>query len=135
MKKSFTLLEVVVAIAILALSLAGLLQLLISAQNRMARTHEKWNETHMLMQAAEYYLLQKGEEPETPPQDVFPYKGYSTMCLFRDAENLPESYTSLVGQLPLRACEIQLLRTRDGKTVDSVIVDRIQYDTSATNAN
>ncbi|MPN38771.1 hypothetical protein SDC9_186296 [bioreactor metagenome] len=122
-----------VALGILALSLAGLLQLTISGQERLARTHQKWRETHMLMQAAEYYLLQKGEEPEAPPLDVFPYKEYVTECTFRDAENLPESYTGISGQLPLRACEIRLLRGSGNQIVNSVIVDRFNYEADATN--
>lgn len=131
MKKfHFTLIEVAVALGILALSLAGLLQMLISSQQRLARVEEKWRETHMLMQAAEYYLLQKGEEPETPPLSVFPYKEYSTLCTFRDAENLPEGYSDIVGQLPLRACQVDLIRSKDQKAVDSVTVDRFNYEAS-----
>ncbi len=133
-RRTFTLIEVVVALGILAIALAGMLQLLIASQERLARTHEKWRQTHMLMQAAEYYLLQTGENPEAPPLDVFPYKDYLTTCTFRDAENLPESYTGLTSQLPLRACEISLVRGRDGKTMDLIIVDRFHYEASLSNA-
>jgi len=128
LKKPFTLIEVAVALGILALSLAGLLQMLISSQQRLARGEERWRQTHMLMQAAEYYLLQKGEDPDAPPPEVFPYKEYSTACTFRDAENLPETYNNLNGQLPLRACTIELVRGADGQTVDSVTVDRFNYE-------
>ena len=72
----------------LALALAGLLQLLTASQGRLARTMEKWRETHMLIQAAEYCLLQKGEDPGSVPVDFFPYDGYTANCTFRDAENL-----------------------------------------------
>ena len=72
---AFTLIEVVVALGILALALAGLLQLLTASQGRLARTMEKWRETHMLIQAAEYCLLQKGEDPGSVPVDFFPYDG------------------------------------------------------------
>jgi hypothetical protein len=109
-----------------------LLQLLISSQQRLARVEERWRQTHMLIQAAEYYLLQKGTDPEAPPLDVFPYKEYSSTCTFRDAENLPETYNNLNGQLPLQACTIELVRGRDGKTVDSVTVDRFNYEADTT---
>lgn len=131
-KYGFTLIEVAVALGILALSLTGLLQILISSQQRMARVEEKWRETHMLMQAAEYYLLQPGEDPETPPLSVFPYKEHSARCTFRDAENLPEGYSDIVGQLPLRACQIDLIRDRDQKTVETVTVDRFNYEASTS---
>ena len=112
------------------LALAGLLQLLTASQGRLARTMEKWRETHMLIQAAEYCLLQKGEDPGSVPVDFFPYDGYTANCTFRDAENLPETYTNIVGQIPLKACEIELVRQRDGKTVDSIIVDKFSYEST-----
>ena len=53
MKKVFTLVEVVVALAILGLSLSGLLTLAMNAQLKVARSVEKWDSTHKLIQAAE----------------------------------------------------------------------------------
>ena len=50
----FTLIEVVVALGILALSIAGLLSLLTSSQNRIGKSMEEWKNMHMLAQAAEY---------------------------------------------------------------------------------
>ena len=66
----FTLIEVVVALGILALSMAGLLQLLTASQERVGRAAEEWQHTHMLMQAAEYVLLQEGQDDE--PAGLFP---------------------------------------------------------------
>ena len=43
---------------------------------------------------------------------------------------LPETYTNIVGQIPLKACEIELVRQRDGKTVDSIIVDKFSYEST-----
>ena len=54
-KIHFTLLEVVVSLAILGLSITGLLTLLTSSQRRLADTREKWMRMHMLTQAAEYF--------------------------------------------------------------------------------
>ena len=59
MKKQFTLIEIVVALGILAISLGGLLQLAISSQLKISRAREKWEEMHMLTQAAEYLLLSR----------------------------------------------------------------------------
>ncbi|WP_294503340.1 type II secretion system protein [uncultured Victivallis sp.] len=126
----FTLIEVVVALGILTLSLAGLLQILAASQNRLARAYEKWRETHILMQAAEYYLLQPGEDPGGIPYTYFPYADYEALCYYRDAENLPEEYVNIPNQLPLRTCVIELVRLRDRKTVETILVDRISYETT-----
>ena len=53
MKRYFTLVEVVVALAILGLSLAGLLSLAMNAQVKVARAVEKWENTHKMIQAVE----------------------------------------------------------------------------------
>ncbi|WP_294481367.1 prepilin-type N-terminal cleavage/methylation domain-containing protein [uncultured Victivallis sp.] len=127
---SFTLIEVVVALGILTLSLAGLLQILTASQSRLARVYEKWRETHILMQAAEYYLLQPGEDPGGVPYTYFPYSDYEALCYYRDAENLPEDYINIPDQLPLRTCVVELIRLRDRKTVGTILVDKISYETT-----
>lgn len=127
---SFTLIEVVVALGILTLSLAGLLQILTASQSRLARVYEKWRETHILMQAAEYYLLQPGEDPGGVPYTYFPYSDYEALCYYRDAENLPEDYINIPDQLPLRTCVVELIRLRDRKTVRTILVDKISYETT-----
>ena len=127
---SFTLIEVVVALGILTMSLAGLLQILTASQSRLARVYEKWRETHILMQAAEYYLLQPGEDPGGVPYTYFPYSDYEALCYYRDAENLPEDYINIPDQLPLRTCVVELIRLRDRKTVGTILVDKISYETT-----
>ena len=127
---SFTLIEVVVALGILTLSLAGLLQILTASQSRLARVYEKWRETHILMQAAEYYLLQPGEDPGGVPYTYFPHSDYEALCYYRDAENLPEDYINIPDQLPLRTCVVELIRLRDRKTVVTILVDKISYETT-----
>ena len=127
---SFTLIEVVVALGILTLSLAGLLQILTASQSRLARVYEKWRETHILMQAAEYYLLQPGEDPGGVPYTYFPYSDYEALCYYRDAENLPEDYINIPDQLPLRTCVVELIRLCDRKTVGTILVDKISYETT-----
>ena len=47
-EKNFTLIEIVVALGILAISIGGLLQLAISSQLKISRATEKWQEMHML---------------------------------------------------------------------------------------
>ena len=122
----FTLIEIVIALGILAISLGGLLQLAISSQLKISRAQEKGQEMHMLTQAAEYLLLHD-EETTGIPADFFPYPGYEINCVYDDAEGLPEDLENLTGQVPLKQCRIELIRTSDHKTVEHVTVDRFSY--------
>ena len=126
----FTLIEVVVSLALLSVSLAGLLQLSISSQLRVARGVERWQRTHMLIQAAEYLLLQEDEEELSIPDDFFPYEGYIINASNEDIEDdsLPEELTGLDGQLPLKTLHIELIRSSDREVVDSVKIDRFSFE-------
>ena len=132
--RSFTLIEVVVALAILSISIAGLLQLLTAAQNRIIKVDDHWMRTHMLIQAAEYYMLMQQEDP-TPITDVFfPYDDYRVDVSFEEIEDLPEEYTNLVTQKQLRAMVLELKQQSDGQTVDQLIIDRIDYENASDSA-
>lgn len=126
-KYSFTLIEVVVALGILAVGLGGMLQLAISAQMRMGNAMEKWNEVHMITQAAEYLMLMNEETTEIP-EEYFDYPGYSLNIYTDDADELPEEFNGIEGQIPLKKLVIELVRERDGKTVETVIIDRLSYE-------
>ena len=126
-RRRFTLIEVVVALAILSISLAGLLQLSITAHTRNADSVGKWESEHMLAQAADYLMLQN-EDGATVPEEFFPYPGYSVEAACDDAENLPEDYDGLDGQLPLKRWNIAVVRNSDGKRIAEVNIDRISYD-------
>ena len=124
----FTLIEVVVALAILTLSLAGLLQLLSQSQLRIANAEDKWRHTHMLIQAAEYLMLAGDDEEPAVPDEFFPYPGDSVECTIEEAEGLPDDYKELDGQLPLKKWEIKLIRHSDGSELAGVIIDRFGYE-------
>ena len=128
----FTLIEVVVALGILALSLAGLLQLLTSSQERVGKSLEHWQNTHMLMQAAEYTLLQQKQDDEISiPQEIFDYPDYTPQISFEEVvDQLPEELEGQQGQLPLVGVKIEIIREKDKKTVTEIIVDRFQFEGS-----
>ena len=126
-KQRFTLIEVVVALGILAVGLGGMIQLAISSQLRMANAVEKWNEVHMITQAAEYIMLMSEENTEIP-EEFFDYPGYSLNIYTDDADDLPEDFNGIEGQIPLKKLVIELVRERDGKTVETVIIDRLSYE-------
>ena len=125
--RRFTLIEVVVALAILSLSLAGLLQMSMTSTRNSGDAMEKWRSEHMLAQAAEYLMLQNEEGVEIP-EEFFPYPGYTPEVVCDDAEGLPEEYSELEGQLPLRRWNIAIIRNSDGKKMAEVNIDRINYD-------
>ena len=127
-RNSFTLIEVVVALAILTLSLAGLLQLLSQSQLRIAHAEEKWMETHMLIQATEYLLLAGDPEEPTVPEEFFPYPKYVVECNVDEAEGLPDDYKEIDGQLPLKKWEIKVFRIGEGAERGTIIVDRFGYE-------
>ena len=128
--KRFTLIEVVISLGILALSLAGLLQLLSSSQKKIADSLDHWNHTHILMQAAEYVLLQKGSDDEIEiPQEIFDYPDYYPIITFNEVDDqLPEDLKDQMGQVPLTGVKIELVRQQDKKTVTEVTVDRFNYE-------
>ena len=128
MNRRFTLIEVVVAIAILALSLTGLLQLLSQSQLRIAHAETQWREMHMLTQGAEYLLMIADTESLKVPDEVFPYPDYLIDCTVEDAEGLPEELDGQTGQLPLKKWTISLIRTSDRKVRQSVTIDRLGYE-------
>ena len=123
----FTLIEVVVSLAILSISLVGFLQLSIGASRRVADAVEKWESEHMLAQAAEYLMLQN-EDSATVPEEFFPYPGYSVEVVCDDAEGLPEEYGDQEEQLPLKRWNIGIVRDSDGKVMAEVNIDRLGYD-------
>lgn len=134
-RKGFTLVEVVVALAILSISIAGFLQLLTAAQNRIIKASDSWTRTHMLMQAAEYYMLMKQEEPPAMTDTFFPYDDYRVEVTYEEIDNLPEEYTGLTNQKQLRAMVLSLRRQNDGQEVDKIIIDRIDYENAAESTN
>ena len=134
-RNSFTLVEVVVALAILSISIAAFLQLITAAQNRIIKASDSWTRTHMLMQAAEYYMLMKQEEPPAMTDTFFPYDDYRVEVTYEEIDNLPEEYTGLTNQKQLRAMVLSLRRQNDGQEVDKIIIDRIDYENAAESTN
>ena len=124
---SFTLIEVVVALGILAVGIGGMLQLAVSSQLRVANAMEKWEQVHVITQAAEYLMLMDEETTEIP-EEYFPYENYTINAYNDDADDLPEEFDGIEGQLPLKKLVIELVRDSDGKVVETVIIERLSYE-------
>ena len=121
----FTLIEVVIALAILSLSLAGMFRLLSSSQLRIANAEEKYREMHMLTQGVEYLMLTGTEEDLSVPDEVFPYTDYLIDCTVEEADGLPEELTGQENQLPLKKWVVHLIRASDRQQRLSVTIDRL----------
>ena len=132
----FTLIEVVVALALLSVALAGLLRLSVNSQLRVAAAREKWERTHRLMQAAEYLLLAYDESDLSVPEDFFPYQDMTIDAANEDLPDgaLPEDLTGLDGQIPLKTLRIDLLRADDREVIDTLRIDRFSYEEEDSSA-
>ncbi len=125
--RHFTLIEVVVSLAILGLSLVSLLALANTSQRRMMLARDRWQNTHMISQAAEYYLLHSDESPPYIGTDFFDYPGFTVNIRYNDAEGLPDELNQIENQQPLRSLFIEIFNSSEAKVVDSITIDRIKY--------
>ena len=130
--KGFTLIEVIIAIGILAISLASLFQIIASSRARIAKADEAWHNMHMLTQAAEYVLLHRADVVDSVDRDFFPYRDYQVNISYEEVsdEQIDDDFASISGQLPLELCTIELvnLKTSGKETVGILEIERIIYD-------
>ena len=129
--KSFTLIEVIVAIGILALSLASLFQIIASSRARIAKADEGWRNMHMLTQAAEYVLLHRWDVDDVD-EEFFPYDDYQVRITYDEVidEQIDEEFMSIEGQLPLELCTIELinLKSTGKEVVGTLEIEKIIYE-------
>ena len=131
--KGFTLIEVIIAIGILAISLASLFQIIASSRARIAKADEAWHNMHMLTQAAEYVLLHRADVVDSVDRDFFPYRDYDVNISYEGEvtdEQIDDEFRSITDQLPLELCVIELinLKTSGKETVGTLEIERIIYD-------
>ena len=132
--KSFTLIEVIIAIGILAISLASLFQIIASSRARIAKAEESWHNMHMLTQAAEYVLLHSANaDVDSVDREFFPYRDYQVNIIYEGEvtdEQIDDDSRSINGQLPLELCVIELvnLKTSGKEVVGTLELERIIYD-------
>ena len=130
--KRFTLIEVIIAIGILAISLASLFQLIASSRARIAKADEEWHNMHMLTQAAEYVLLHRADVVDSVDRDFFPYRDYRVDISYDEVtdEQIDDDFKSITDQLPLDLCTIELisLKSSGKETVGRLEIERIIYD-------
>lgn len=118
---SFTLMEVVVAIAILALSLIAAMSVSSSAKRRIDKAYKKWEAQNMLSQAAEYYLL-TGANTDIP-NDIFPYDNVQASSSVAECVTLPEDIDAYSGQWLLATYHVEI--ASNGKILKDIKIDKI----------
>jgi Tfp pilus assembly protein PilV len=121
-KSNFTLVEVAIAIAILAMGIAAAMGIIGAAKQRMSKAESQWRRQHALAQAAEYLLL---APPDTPlPRTVFDYPEFTVTISNSSPENLPENVPFDLAGWQFSALHINLI-AKDGKLADSIVIDRL----------
>lgn len=86
-KRYFTLMEVMVASTILALSVVASMGIVAGARSSLLRAEKRWGRQHILSQVAETYLL-AGPDARIP-DGVLP-QGFSANCRLYETDDLPE---------------------------------------------
>lgn len=119
----FTLLEVVVAIAILGLGIASALTAISMAKNRVFKAERQWLEQHLLTQAAEYILLARPNA--TMPADIFPNQDYYIKSEYIPAEGLAENMQTEITGWKLITVKITLISRKNQREAASITLDRI----------
>ena len=95
----FTLLEVILAMAVFAVGLGGALSAAAMARMRSANTVRDYAETMQLINAAEYFMLDS--EADSLPEELLTLPGYSVEVEYDEAESLPDDFKSELGNYEL----------------------------------
>ena len=122
MKKRFTLVEVLIALAILSLGILAGTGLLASARERCRKAERQWQHQHALTQAAEFHLL-AGANADMPER-VFPYPELTVAVRQNEARDLPNGISNRIEGWRLATMEIEL-RDADNTLLEKMSVDRI----------
>ncbi|MDD4816590.1 MAG: type II secretion system protein [Victivallaceae bacterium] len=111
--RRFTLLEVVIALTIFAVGIGIAFGVSAAARMRTMKGRQLLEESHMLAQAVEYYLLDY--DAEELPEDVFPYPEYHANVSYSDPdpESLPDRADGELGMWKLRVMRVELFNSKE----------------------
>jgi len=122
-KFSFTFIEVIIAVAIMAFALTAILAISGTSAAKIARAHQKWLIAHRTIQALEYFLL-VGNSSGSLPYFIFPYSDNRVEFSILEPETLPNNTETVYMGWRLARCEVKLLDNY-GKELSSVVVEKI----------
>ena len=123
-KSKFTLVEVAIAIGILALGIAAAMGIIGAAKQRMNKAELQWRHQHALSQAAEYLLLAPPDA--SLPRAIFDYPEFGLTVNYSLPENLPENVSAGLSGWRLSALHINLI-DKNGRLADSIVIDRLLH--------
>lgn len=121
-KAEFTLVEVVVALAVLGLAIISASAMCSQSISRITKAKERWMNQHMISQASEYFLL-AGADSQVP-REIFPYKNTRASCSVANAEGLPAGVDAVSEQWRLATYDISLVGAA-GEKLQSLKIDKI----------
>lgn len=121
-RRHFTLIEVLIALAVLALGVLTGSQLLFAARERSRLARTQWEEQHVLAQAAEYFLLAGIDE--AIPGRFFPFPDYRVEVLNAPPAGLPPGVPERKNGWQLTTLQIEL-RDREGRVLRELAIDRL----------
>ena len=117
----FTLLEVLIAVAILGVSVAMIVSILAGARSRLMRAERDWARQHLMSQAAEWYLL--AGVMTAPPAGLLP-PGFSAQARLERVEELPEEVREPLDGWVLGRYVIGLTG-RSGESLGELPIDKL----------
>ncbi len=117
-RHNFTLMEVMVAAVILALSVVSTMGVLGNARSTLLRAEQRWAREHLLAQVAELYLL--GGVNAGVPDGLLPEGFYST-CELYQAEDVHEDALESINGWILCEYHIQLYDASNVKIAETTV--------------
>lgn len=119
----FTFIEVVIAVAILAVAFTSLLTLSGTASAKIAKARREWSDAHRTIQALEYFLL-AGNNSNGIPSEIFPYSDTYVNFSIVEPQGLTEQVETTFNGWCLAGAKVTL--TDDsGRTISSLVVEKI----------
>jgi len=125
----FSLLEILIAVAILALSLGGAISLFSTSQSDVVRARNRWLDQHALEQATEYFLMANPDNLDIA-DGVLP-DGYRASCsvVLPEGADLEAETVKAFRGWALREYRVEL-ETDTGERVREMSVYKIIRDDS-----
>ncbi len=115
-KHNFTLMEIMVAAVILALSVVSTMGVLGNARSTLLRAEQRWAREHLLAQVTELYLL--GGANTGFPEGLLPDGFYST-CELYQVEDIHEDAQEAINNWILCEYHIQLFDSANVKIAET----------------
>jgi len=119
--RRFTFVEIMVAVAILGMSLAVTLTVIGSARARVMRAERRWARQHVLSNAAELFLL---EGPDANVLSGLLPPGFSANCETEDVDDLPDHAAETVDGWKLVRFRVGV-RNAGGQLVGEQTVEKL----------